>query len=104
MNNRSEILTRYHDLVKMIETQFSIVIKMILNWISYYSRQVVFKLLVHILCYIWTLHMCCYLLRFWRLLQWIFNLKRVICRTEKALCSSCGGQEYLHENAKDFEC
>ena len=43
MNNCLEILTRYHDLVKMIETQFSIVTKMILHWISYYSRQVVFK-------------------------------------------------------------
>lgn len=66
MNNRLEILTRYQDLAKMIETQFSIVIEMILHWISYYGRQVVFKLLVHILCYIWTLHVCvviCYTFR-----------------------------------------
>ena len=31
MNNCLEIVTRYHDLAKMIETQFSIVTKMILH-------------------------------------------------------------------------
>ena len=80
MNNRLEILTRYlfflgknltryHDLAKMIETQFSIVTKMILHWISYYSRQVVFKLLVHILCYILTYGHCMYVLLFVTLLE-----------------------------------
>ena len=69
MNNCLEILTRYHDLAKMIETQFSIVTKMILRWISYYSRQVVFKLLVHILCYILIYGHCMYVLLFVTLLE-----------------------------------